>query len=344
MEYPEQQQQEQQQQGQQEKEKTLKKPHLPTPAQTDDWHIKTLLVDLGTCFLAALLVSFSLFYFSNYNNFAPGGVTGLASIVGNFLSTLGVGEVTTNMSILMVVFNAPIFILVAIFVSRKTGFVLITYMLMQSGLMMLFKWLNQSVGLPYYDAISELSPKENNVVFAAIGVGVVSGLGFSLMLRRFGASGGTYAISALIKHFHPEHSIAWVAFALDSSIVGLAFFVYGFQISPISFDFNPVISTLLNIFLSNLVVDYMLQGLRSGYKFEIITDKPEELSAEIMSKLGRGVTTLHAQGMYTHKEHTLVVCIIRKRQVGELLKILKDYEATFSYSCKVNEVYGRFKK
>ena len=72
------------------------------------------------------------------------------------------------------------------------------------------------------------------------------------------------------RHFHPENSIAWVAFALDSSIVGLAFFVYGFQI-------NPVISTLLNIFLSNLVVDYMLQGLRSGYKFEIITDKPDEI-------------------------------------------------------------------
>jgi uncharacterized membrane-anchored protein YitT (DUF2179 family) len=237
----------------------------------------------------------------------------------------------------MFAFNAPIFALVAIFVSRKTGFILIAYILMQSGLLMLFKWLEDNAGLPFYDAISTDSPKENNVVFAAIGVGVVSGFGFSLMLRRFGASGGTYAISALIKHFHPEHSIAWVAFALDASIVGLAFVVYDFQI-------NPVISTLLNIFLSNLVVDYMLQGLRSGYKFEIITDKPEELSAEIMSKLGRGVTSLHAQGMYTHKEHTLVVCIIRKRQVGELLRILKGYDATFSYSCKVNEVYGRFKK
>ena len=240
------------------------------------------------------------------------------------------------MSILMLAFNAPIFILVTIFVSRKTGFILIAYMLMQSGLMMLFGWLEKNAGLTYYDAISELSPKENNVVFAAIGVGVISGFGFSLMLRRFGASGGTYAISALIKHFHPERSIAWVAFALDSSIVALAFFVYGFQI-------NPVISTLLNIFLSNIVVDYMLQGLKSGYKFEIITDRPEELSAEIMSKLGRGVTALHAQGMYTHAEKTLLVCIIRKRQIGEFLKILKEYDATFSYSCKVNEVYGRFK-
>ena len=175
----------------------------------------------------------------------------------------------------------------------------------------------------------------NNVVFAAIGVGVISGFGFSLTLRRFGASGGTYAISALIKHFHPEKNIAWLAFVLDSSIVALAFFVYGFQV-------NPVISTLMNIFLSNVVVDYMLQGLKNGYKFEIITDKPEELSAEIMERLGRGVTALHAQGMYTHSEKTLVVCIIRKRQLGELLKILKKYETSFSYSSKVNEVYGRF--
>ena len=313
-----------------------RKTFLPQPAMQDDWHIKTLLCDLAICFLAAILVSFSLFFFSNYNNFAPGGVTGLASIVGNLLAELHFGEMTLNMSILMFAFNAPIFALVAIFVSRKTGIILLIYLLMQSGLLMLFKWLNQSAGLPYYDAISPLSPKENNVVFAAIGVGVISGLGFSLMLRRFGASGGTYAISALIKHFHPEQNIAWVAFALDSSIVGLAFFVYGFQI-------NPVISTLMNIFLSNLVVDYMLQGLKSGYKFEIITDKPDQLSAEIMQKLGRGVTALHAQGMYTHAEKTLIVCIIRKRQIGEFLKILKGYDATFSYSCKVNEVYGRFK-
>jgi uncharacterized membrane-anchored protein YitT (DUF2179 family) len=101
-------------------------------------------------------------------------------------------------------------------------------------------------------------------------------------------------------------------------------------------------AALLNIFISDLVVDFMLRGLRSGYKFEIITDRADELSGEIMSKLGRGVTSLHAEGMYTHKGHTLLICIVRKRQVGEFLKILKNYSATFSYSCKVNEVYGRF--
>ena len=215
---------------------------------------------------------------------------------------------------------------------------LILYLLFQSGLLMLFRYMQERFSWSYYATFSSdpMYQEGNNAVFAAIGVGVISGLGFSLMLRRFGASGGTYAISALIKHFRPEKNIAWLAFALDSSVVVLAFFVYGSGI-------NAVISTLTNIFISDLVVDYMLQGLRSGYKFEVITDKAEEISAELMTKLRRGVTLLRAEGMYTHSDKALLICIVKKREVGDFLKLLKKYNATFSYSCKVNEVYGNFK-
>ena len=296
-------------------------------------------MDILICFISALLVSSSLYYFSNYNGFAPGGVTGFASIIGSYLASIHIGfdDVTLNMSVLMFLFNLPIFLLVAIYTHKKTGFILILYLLFQSGLLMLFKYFNAAFDLPYYAAFSHdpLFEEWNNVVFASIGVGVISGLGFSLMLRRFGASGGTYAISALIKHFKPEKNIAWLAFALDSSVVALAFFVYDSSI-------NSVISTLTNIFISDLVVDYFLQGLRSGYKFEVITDQPDELAQKMMTRLHRGVTLMKAEGMYTHTEKSVLVCIIRKRQIGEFLKLLKEHGATFSYSCKVNEVYGRF--
>ncbi|MBQ8658004.1 MAG: YitT family protein [Clostridia bacterium] len=306
--------------------------------EKDDFSPKTLAVDILICFIAALLVAASLFYFSNYNHFAPGGVTGFASIVGSLVADALDQDMTVWMSIFMIAFNAPIFLLVAIFVSKKTGIILIIYLSFQSLLLYLFQYLNSAYGLPYYGAFAEsgkyYSP-ENNVVFAAIGVGVISGLGFSIMLRRFGASGGTYAISSLIKHFKPESNIAWVSFIMDASVVIFAMFAY-------QSGTNAVISTLLNIFIANMVVDYMLRGVRSGYKFEIVTDKPDELSLELMTKLGRGVTALRAEGMYTHKDHSLLICIVRNRQVGEFLKILKNYTATFTYSCKVNEVYGRF--
>lgn len=320
----------------------MKKIQSAAPNSVDGKSVKTVLFDVLICFVAAILVSGSLYFFSNYNRFAPGGVTGFASIIGSKIAALGIkglDDVTLNMSVLMFSFNLPIFILVAIFTNRKTGVMLIVYLLFQSGLLLLFKYLHTKWNMPYYAAfesdVSGWYEEGNNVVFAAIGVGVISGLGFSLMLRRFGASGGTYAISALIKHFKPEKNIAWLAFALDSSVVLLAFFVYDSSV-------NSVISTLLNIFISDLVVDYMLQGLRSGYKFEVITDHADEIASELIKKLNRGVTLLHAEGMYTHTDKALLICIVRKREVGEFLKLLRRYNATFSYSCKVNEVYGKF--
>ena len=174
------------------------------------------------------------------------------------------------------------------------------------------------------------------IVFACIAAGVVSGCGFSIMLRHFGASGGTYAISALIKKMKPETNIAYVSFLLDASVVSIAFFVYGMRITP-------VMCTLLNLLIANVVVDYFLSGLKRGFKFEIVTTQPEELSAELIEKLGHGVTEIRVQGMYSHTEKFMIVCIIRKRQIGEMMKIIKKYPGTFASFSKVNEVFGRFK-
>ena len=230
----------------------------------------------------------------------------------------------------MILFNIPIFILVSIFVNKKLGLILVLYMATQSLSPMLFEAFG-------WNAYSQINNAEDfEIVFACIATGVISGIGFSVMLKRFGASGGTYAISALIKHFKPATSIPYLSFLLDGSVVFIAFFVYGMKITPI-------MCTFLNLCIANLVVDYVLSGLRNGYKFEIITDKPEELSAELIKELKHGVTEIRVQGMYSHTEKYMLVCIVRKKQVGEMMKIIKKYSGTFASFAKVNEVFGRFK-
>lgn len=176
-----------------------------------------------------------------------------------------------------------------------------------------------------------------SIVFACIATGVISGLGFSIMLRRFGASGGTYGISALIKKAKPELNIAYVSFIMDTSVVLIAFFVYGMKITP-------VICTLLNLFIANIIVDHGLSGIKNGYKFEIVTDQPNELSKELMTRLRHGVTKIEVHGMYSDTDKYMLVCIINKRQIGEMMKIIKSYPDTFASFEKVNEVFGNFKR
>lgn len=283
------------------------------------------LLDVLYALVAGIVVGSAYFFFQNSNGFAPGGVGGLATITYHFL-----GE-GASWSLLMIAFNLPIFILVSAFINQKLGLMLTVYMLTQSLMPELYTLLG---ALPYSAANNA---EDFNVVFACIATGVVSGFGFSLMLRRFGASGGTYGISALIKRMRPETNIAYVSFIMDASVVFVAFFVYGMKVTP-------VICTLLNLFIANLIVDSGLSGIKNGYKFEIVTSHPEEVSSEMIEKLKHGVTKIDVRGVYSDTEKYMLVCIINKRQIGQMMKIIKSYPDTFATFEKVNEVFGNFKR
>ena len=287
--------------------------------------IKSLIFDVLCAVAAGIIVGTAYHFFQNSNAFAPGGVGGLATITHHFL------DGAVNWSILMVAFNLPIFILVSIFIDKKLGAILIIYMVVQSF-------------IPhFYDAIGALpyclinNGDDFNIVFACIATGVISGFGFSIMLKRFGASGGTYGISALIRKAKPEMNIAYVSFIMDASVVMIAFFVYGMKVMP-------VICTLLNLFIANVIVDHGLSGIKNGYKFEIVTNDPTELSRELMTKLRHGVTRIEVHGMYSDTDKYMLICIINKRQIGDMMRIIKNHPDTFASFEKVNEVFGNFKR
>ena len=287
--------------------------------------IKHLSIDLLYAIISGIIVGAAYFFFQNSNGFAPGGVGGLATITHHLL------EGSISWSLLMIAFNLPIFILVTAMIDRKLGLMLSLYMLVQSFTPRILELLGAT---PYCLANNA---DDFNIVFACIATGVISGFGFSLMLRHFGASGGTYGISALIRKIKPEVNIAYVSFIMDTSVVLIAFFVYGMRVTP-------VICTLLNLFIANVIVDHGLSGIKNGYKFEIVTGHPTELSAELIARMRHGVTEVKVHGVYSNTDKYMLVCIINKRQIGEMMKIIKSYPDTFASFSKVNEVFGNFKK
>ncbi len=288
-------------------------------------NVKNFLIDISFAVAAGIIVGSAYFFFQNSNGFAPGGVGGLATIMHHLLSD------KVSWTVLMLAFNLPIFLLVTIYVNKNLGLMLSIYMLVQSFMPKIYEFFSL---IPYSAANN---PDDFNIVFACIATGVISGFGFSLMLKHFGASGGTYGISALIRRARPETNIAYISFIMDASVVFVAFFVYGMKITP-------VICTLINLFVANIIVDHGLSGIKSAYKFELITDCPDEISDELMKNLKHGVTEIRVHGMYSDTDKYMLICIINKRQIGDMMRIIKNHPGTFASFGKVNEVFGNFKK
>ena len=287
--------------------------------------IKSYLFDILVAIVAGIFVGTAYHFFQNSNGFAPGGVGGLATITHYLLND------TVPWAALMIGFNIPIFVLVSAFVDKKLGLMLSIYLLVQSFLPRLYTYIGLA---PYCLA---RNGEDFNILFAAIATGVISGFGFSLMLSHFGASGGTYGISVLIKRRRPDLNIAYVSFIMDTAVVAIAFFVYGMKVTP-------MMCTLINLLIANVVVDRGLSGIKNGYKFEIITAHPEEIANEIMDKLHHGVTRIEAHGMYSGTDKTLLICIVNKRQIGDMMKIIKEHPDVFACFERVNEVFGNFKR
>jgi uncharacterized membrane-anchored protein YitT (DUF2179 family) len=60
-----------------------------------------------------------------------------------------------------------------------------------------------------------------------------------------------------------------------------------------------------------------------------------------MLELGRGVTSLPATGMYTKEEHAMLLCVVSKRQIMALRRIMKSIDPdSFAVMSTVSQVLG----
>ena len=93
--------------------------------------------------------------------------------------------------------------------------------------------------------------------------------------------------------------------------------------------------------LARDVADVVTTGVQSSVVCNSVTSKPDELSAAIVSKLHRGATKYTGEGVYTHAERFILVCVVKRRQSTQLKKLIKKIDPeSFVYITKAKEVNG----
>ena len=160
------------------------------------------------------------------------------------------------------------------------------------------------------------------------------GLSLALVLGVRGSTGGADIVGAFIQRKNPAVRVQWGIFVVNSIIIGISAIVYSYNVQEKIFVFNsdffqPVMLALILQFVAAKVCDFFSQGIKSALKFEVITDHPEELANELLSSLKHGVTLVPATGMFEKKNRSLLICVVKKRQIQDFKDILKKYPGTF---------------
>ena len=263
-------------------------------------------------------LSYQLFIFPN--KFAPAGLAGICTMV-QYVFGINVGY-------LSLIINIPLAIWVYFAVSRSLAVRSMVYVVSFSLALVVLEHVDLSA-LAY-------STGSSAILGPLVG-GVINGACYAQLMKASAYTGGTDFIAALIHKNHPEKSIFGLIFAMNAMVAVISFFVYGYKM-------EPVILCILYSFASSTLSERVTKSGRSAIRCEIVTDRPQELSDLIISKLHHSATLIPGKGMYSGKETNVLICVINKTQVAALSAIIRSYPNTFAVFSQVNQVMGNFLK
>lgn len=270
--------------------------------------------------LSAFLVAISSYCLIAPNKFAVGGVTGIAIILE------AAADIPQSVSIFCV--NFPLIAVSFFLVKKRFALLTLINVVMQS----LFLTLMERLGMPQLQFLEK--------IFAALAGGIGIGSAIALALKLGGSTGGMDVIAVIVQKKFAANSIAWMLFFLNCLVIASSFFVYR-EPGDTAASVLPLIMAVCEQYVESKANDTITNGFHSAIEFRIVTDKPEEMALAIISRLGRGVTSVPATGMYTKETHAMLICVIHRRQITAFRRILKEVDPdSFAVMSNVSQVLG----
>jgi uncharacterized membrane-anchored protein YitT (DUF2179 family) len=254
------------------------------------YKFKANIIDALIIFLGCMISSLGVNIFLSHARLLSGGVTGIGLLL----------EYTLGIPVGVVVFllNIPLLLIG----SRKLNKAFIIYTT--------FGMISLSVSLIITKPLAHLASLDNlDLLLYCIYGGVLCGIGYGLVFLRHGSTGGTDIITMLIRKKYSNYNIGGLGFSLNLVII-----LIGASISGIP----EGLYTLVSLFIQSIVLDKMLKGFSSKKLLLILTVKEDEIIDYVINDLNRGITSLFAEGEYTHDKKKMLYCIVTSRQMIEL--------------------------
>lgn len=242
------------------------------------------------------------------NNIAPGGLTGVATVL-NYLMDVPVGLTSMLM-------NIPLFIIGY----KAMGRVFVVRSFIATVL------FSAAIDLIHVPAVT------TDPLLGTLYGGVLLGIGLGLILRGGATTGGTDMVARMVHKRLPFISVGMFLLLIDCAVVVLAGICVGL---------NEGLYAMISIAVSSKLIDVVMAGLSQTRACYIITSATDAVTQRIMKEMDRGVTHLMAKGAYSGKERPVVLCVLSSQEVARLKDIVREEdERAFMFVTGAHEALG----
>ena len=277
-----------------------------TPQQTAKEY---LLLTIGTLFIAL-----GVYFFKFPNHFSTGGVSGISIILGYYVPGLTAGS-------FVLIINAALLILGFAVFGRSFGLRTAYSSTLFSGVIWALEYL-----VPFSKPMTTQPLLE--LIFAVS----LPAVGSAILFNIGASSGGTDIIAMILKKYS-SLNIGNALFAVDFIITLGALFAFGVETGLFS---------ILGLMVKALLIDLVLENIKTNKCFHIITSSPEPILHYIVENMHRGATILHGEGAYTHENRTVLLTVVNRTQAVRLRSFAKEVDPRcFILITNTGEIIGK---
>ena len=248
--------------------------------------------------LGLFLFAFGVAVFRNPNNFASGGMAGLALLAHTFIPGMPVGAI-------MMVLNVVVLGVGYLILGKKSvaGSAYGTFAL--SGMIWLLEIL-----FPLENPLTDQRFME--LIYSVF----IPGFGAALVFHYGATTGGT-------------DIIAQIAGKLLKWKVTTALLLIDFTIAlgaGLVFSLEDLLYSVLGVCIRIVMMDMVLESLRVHKVVVIISDESERIQHYINHELSRGATVHPAKGAFTKQDKEIITVVLTRRQALQLQQYINSVD------------------
>ncbi|MCD1260255.1 YitT family protein [Paenibacillus athensensis] len=266
--------------------------------------------------LGTALYAFGLHYFVISNELMEGGITGISLLLNYVLG------IPPSWSTLLL--NIPLFYLGWKIFGRSSMYYTIFGVISLSFFLWLMElFIRKGWIVPFHTT--------QDYFLVTLYAGLTLGAGLGLVFR-YGATTGGSDILARVGHKQRGWSVGQSILIIDVLVIGS---------SLLYLPKEKVLYSLVAVFVTSRVIDYISEGAYAAKAFTIIGNRADDLAAAITRELDRGVTLFPARGGYSGQDRQVVYCVVYRHETRRLRELIRAVDpSAFIIIGEVHDVLG----